>query len=82
MYPLEGNDVFDRTEVRFASASSFVEVTFRQADCDASNVVGNVKLKLVTHGSVERRKEQSASCGVDNLVRKVAVWVDLLNSVS
>lgn len=82
MYPLEGDDVSDRTEVRFASADCFVEVTFRQANCDASNVISNVKLKLVTHGSVERGKEQSSSCGIEDLVRKVAIWVNLLDSVS
>lgn len=82
MYPFEGDDVFDRAKVMFASASCYVEVTFRQADCDTSNVIGDVELKLITHGSVERRKEQSASCRVQDLVRKVAIWVDLLDSVS
>lgn len=82
MYPFEGDDVFDRTKVMLASAGCFVEVTFRQANCDASNVIGNVELELIAHGSVEGREEQSASCRVEDLVREVAIWVDFLDSVS
>jgi len=82
MYPFEGDDVFDRTKVMFASASCFVEVTFRQANRDTSNIIGDVELELIAHGLVERRKKQSASCRVEDLVRKVAIRIDLLDSVS
>lgn len=82
MYPLEIDNVFDGTEVRFAGTISHVEVTLGQTDSDATNVVGNVKLELIAHGSVEWRKEQLADWRVQDLVRRVAIWVDPLNSVA
>lgn len=39
-------------------AVGYVEVTFRQTDSDASNIVGDVELELVAYGFVEWRKEQ------------------------
>ena len=82
MYPFEIDNVFDGTEVRLAGTSSHIEVTLGQTDSNATNVVGNVKLELIAHGSVEWRKEQLADWRVQDLVRKVAIWVDPLNSVA
>jgi len=82
MDPFEVDNVFYGTEVRFAGTMSDVEVTLRQTDSDATNVVGNVKLELVAHGSMERRKEQSAGWRVEDLVWEVAIWVDPLNSAA
>jgi hypothetical protein len=42
MDPLEGDHVFDRTEMR--STIGHVEVTFRQTHSDTANIVGYVKL--------------------------------------
>lgn len=82
MDPFEVDNVFNGTEVRFAGTISHVEVTLGQTDSDATNVVGNVKLELVAHGSVERRKEQLAGWRVEDLVWEVAIWVDPLNAVA
>ena len=82
MDPFEVDNVFNGTEVRFAGTISHVEVTLGQTDSDATNVVGNVELKLVAHGSVERRKEQLAGWRVEDLVWEVAIWVDPLNSAA
>jgi hypothetical protein len=55
MNPLEGDHIFDRTEVR--STIGHVEAALRQTHSDTANIVGDVKLKLATHGgSVEGRK--------------------------
>jgi hypothetical protein len=79
MDPLEGNYVFDRTEVR--STIGNVEVTFRQTHSDTANIVGYVKLELTTHGgSVEGRKHRAADWRVEDLMREVAIWVDSLDS--
>lgn len=82
MYPFEIDNVFDGTEVRFSGTISHVEVTLGQTDSDATNVIGDVKLKLIAHGSVEWREEQLADWRVQDLVRKSAIWVDPLNSVA
>jgi hypothetical protein len=81
MDPFEGDYVFDGTEVRFARTLSHVEVALGQTDSDATNIVGNVKLELVAHSSVERREEHLADWRVEDLVWKVAIRVDPLGAV-
>jgi hypothetical protein len=78
--PLEGDHVFDRTEVR--STTGHVEVTLGQTHSDTTNIVGDVELELTTHGgSVKGRKHRAADWRVEDLVGKVAIWVDSLNTV-
>jgi hypothetical protein len=61
-------------------AIGLVEVAFGQTDRNATQVVSDVKLELAAHGFVKRRKDCAGDWRVEDLVRKAAIRVDLLNT--
>lgn len=62
-------------------AIGLVEVAFGQTDRNATQVVGDVKLELAAYGFVKWRKDCAGDWRVEDLLRKAAIGVDLLNAV-
>jgi hypothetical protein len=61
-------------------AIGLVEVAFGQTNRNATQVVGDVKLELAAYGFVEKRKDCAGDWWIEDLVRKAAIGVDLLNA--